>query len=83
MAVRRIVVAVYSHHPFDGDARGFGVAEDDRLSFVLFWIIGLSASEDDIKCAARVAGAGDPPLGAVDHVVIAVLADVEGDISSV
>jgi hypothetical protein len=45
--------------------------------------LGVADAQDDRELAARVAGAGAPPLAAADHVLVAVAADAGGEIRRV
>lgn len=83
VAVGGVVEAVDFHHALDGNAGGAGVAEDDGLAFVFVGVVGLGAAEDHVELAAWVTGAGDPPFAAVDHVLVAVFADVERNVGGV
>ena len=62
MTVGGIVVAKNRQHAVDGDSRGIGGNEHDRLLPVFVWVIGVILAHDDINCAAWVAGTTAPPF---------------------
>lgn len=68
VAVRRVVLAKHGHRPRDLDAGRVHRHEDHALLPVL-WGRGVGLAHEDGDLAAAVAGAGDPPLPALDDVV--------------
>ena len=71
VAVRGVVLAEHVHRPEDLDARRVHRHEDLRLALVRR-PVGAGLHHDDHDLAARVAGAGDVVLLAVDHPLVAV-----------
>ncbi|MNX90551.1 hypothetical protein D3C86_1226060 [compost metagenome] len=82
MAVRRIVIAEHGQEALDRDARGVRRHDDHRLLLVAARI-GIGLAHHDVDLAAGVAGARRPPLGAVDHVMVAIALDAAADIGGV
>ena len=82
MAMRGIIVAKYRQWPHDGHAGGIDRHQNHRLlRMARCFRIGLAHQDEDL--AAWIAGAGDPPLVAVDEVVVAITFDAGGDVGGV
>ena len=82
VAMRRVVVAEHGQRPHDPHALGVGRDQHHALLRVpRRFRIGLA--HGDVDRAARVGGAGNPPLVAVDHVVVAVAFDPGRDVGRV
>ena len=82
MAVRGVVVAEHRQRAHHGDAGRICRHQDHRLLGMAGrqWI---GFSHHDVDLAARVAGAGDPPFVAVDHILVAVTLDAGGDVGRI
>ena len=82
VTVRRVVVAEHRQRPQHLDAGRIGRHQDHRLLRVARRLrVGLA--HEDVDLAARIAGTADPPLAAVDDVVVAVTLDARGDVGRV
>ncbi|MNQ79447.1 hypothetical protein D3C85_943930 [compost metagenome] len=69
MAVGRVVVAEHRQRTHDLHAGGVGRHQDHRVLLVARRVrVGQAHEDEDL--AARVAGAGGPPLAAVDHPLV-------------
>ncbi|KWV85097.1 hypothetical protein PFLmoz3_05245 [Pseudomonas fluorescens] len=82
MAVGRIVVAEYRQRPQDFHAWGIDRHQDHRVLLVTRRI-GVAQAHEDQDLAARVAGAGGPPLLAVDHPLVALAFGAGGHVGGV
>ena len=82
VAVRRVVVAEHRQRPDDAHARRVHRHQHHRLALVRRGV-GLGDAHDDEDGAARVGGAGGPPLAAVDDVMLAVAHDRQRDVGGV
>ena len=80
--VRRVVEAEHRQHALDAHAGRVHRHEDHRLLLMLRRV-GVAATHEDRDAAARVAGAGDPPLAAVDDVLVAVARDAGADVGGI
>ena len=74
VAVRGIVVAEYGERPHDLDP-GRVHGHDDESMLLVPFLVGIGLAHDEQDLAARIPNATDPPLVAVDNVVIAVPED--------
>jgi hypothetical protein len=82
VAVGRIVIAHHVQRARDADALGIGRDHDHALLRVLGRFgVGLAHGDEDL--AARIAGARDPPLVAVDDVFVALALDAGADVGGV
>ncbi len=82
MTVGRMVVPEYVQVTHDGDAGGVQRDQDHALLQVL-GRVGVCLAHDDGDLAAVGHGSGGPPLGAVDHVLVAFAADFALDVGGV
>ncbi len=82
MAVGRVVVAEHRQVAQHLDAGRVHRHQDHRLLRML-GRFGVGLAHEDHDLAARVVGAGGPPLAAVDHVVIAIALDAGFDVGGV
>ena len=80
--VRGIVEAEHRQHALDAHARGVHRDEDHRLLLMLRRI-GVAATHEDRNTAARVTRAGDPPLAAVNHILVILPSDAGADVGGV
>ncbi|RUS35366.1 hypothetical protein BC938DRAFT_471649 [Jimgerdemannia flammicorona] len=70
MTLWRVVIAEHGHGAHDGDARGVGGNDDEALLAMLFFVLGIALPHDEVDRAAWVTGARNPPLKAVNDVLI-------------
>ena len=82
VAVRRVVVAEHAQRPHHVDARRVGRHQDHRL-LRMARRFGIGLAHHDVDPAARIARARDPPLAAVDHVIVAVAQDRRLDVGRI
>ena len=71
VAERLVVLAERGEHPLDLDAGGLERHDDHRVLAVAVGA-GVGEAHEDADLAVGVAGAGRPPLAAVEHDVVAV-----------
>ena len=62
VAVGGIIVAVDREHAVDGDTRGVGGNNHDRLLPVSVLVVGIALAQNDVDLASWVAGTARPPF---------------------
>jgi hypothetical protein len=82
VAVRRVVVAEHREVALDRHAGCLRLAQDHALLLV-GRAVGIGLAHHDHDLAARIEDSRRPPLQAVDHVVVAVAADLGADVGGV
>ncbi|MNP18269.1 hypothetical protein D3C76_1107440 [compost metagenome] len=82
MAMRRIVITKHRQRANDFHPRRIGGHQHHRMLLVA-WPFRVGQAHEDHHLAARVAGAGGPPLAAIDHPLVTVTHSGGGHVGGV